>query len=82
MRNAHAAEMVKVAVVAKVTRMTRVAVAAREPSVEEVARVARVAMVARKASMEEVARMIASGKEHQLKMSYTDSLGINCSFIY
>lgn len=70
------------AVVAKVTRMTRVAVVARQPSVEEVARVVRVAMVARKASIKEVARMIASDKEHQLKMPYTDSLGINCSFIY
>lgn len=71
MRKAHVADVVEVAVVAEV--MARVFVVAGEASVEEVARVIRVATVA---------RMVASGKEHQLKMSYTDSLGINCSYIY
>lgn len=70
-RKAHVADVVEVAVVAEV--MARVFVVAGEASVEEVARVIRVATVA---------RMVASGKEHQLKMSYTDSLGINCSYIY
>lgn len=79
-RKAHVADVVEVAVVAEV--MARVFVVAGEASVEEVARVIRVATVARKAGVEEVARMVASGKEHQLKMSYTDSLGINYSYLY